>query len=57
MDGYLARRFQMQSVLGTILDPAADKILMTTLVITLTAKGLIPRMFSVPILSENDERG
>ncbi|KAH9940728.1 uncharacterized protein BXZ73DRAFT_98557 [Epithele typhae] len=31
VDGYLARRFKMQSVLGTILDPAADKILMTTL--------------------------
>lgn len=33
----------MQSVLGTILDPAADKTLVTTLVVTLTMKGLIPR--------------
>jgi phosphatidylglycerophosphate synthase len=32
----------MQSVLGTILDPAADKTLMTTLTVTLAVKGLLP---------------
>ena len=32
----------MGSVLGSILDPAADKALMTTLVVTLTVRGLIP---------------
>jgi cardiolipin synthase (CMP-forming) len=32
----------MRSVIGTILDPAADKALMTTLTITLTIKGLLP---------------
>jgi len=32
----------MSSVLGTILDPAADKALMTTLTITLTIQELIP---------------
>ena len=32
----------MESVLGTILDPAADKALMTTLTITLAMKGLLP---------------
>ncbi|KAJ7642807.1 CDP-alcohol phosphatidyltransferase-domain-containing protein [Mycena polygramma] len=41
-DGYLARRFNSQTVLGTILDPAADKMLMTTLAVTLTMKGLLP---------------
>jgi cardiolipin synthase len=35
----------MKSVLGTILDPAADKALMTTLTVTLTMKGLIPCQF------------
>lgn len=34
----------MGSVLGTILDPAADKMLMTTLVVTLAVKDLIPGM-------------
>lgn len=43
----------MQSVIGTILDPAADKALMTTLVITLAMKDLLPRTlvasdFSIP---------
>jgi hypothetical protein len=32
----------MTSVLGTILDPAADKALVGTLVVTLTVQGLLP---------------
>lgn len=43
VDGFLARRYNMQSVMGTILDPAADKALMTTLVVTLAMKDLLPR--------------
>lgn len=43
VDGYLARRFKWESVLGTILDPAADKLLMTTLTVTLTMQELLPR--------------
>jgi phosphatidylglycerophosphate synthase len=35
----------MQSVLGTILDPAADKTLMTTLTVTLAMKGMLPGTF------------
>ena len=35
----------MQSVLGTILDPAADKTLMTTLTVTLAIKGMVPRSY------------
>ncbi len=42
----------MGSVLGTILDPAADKMLMTTLVVTLAVKDLIPGMHHLhPVLS------
>ncbi|KAF8645070.1 hypothetical protein AX16_008128 [Volvariella volvacea WC 439] len=43
----------MQSVLGTILDPAADKLLMTTLTITLSMKGLIPIPLAVIILGRD----
>jgi len=30
LDGYIARRFNQKSTLGAVLDPAADKLLMTT---------------------------
>ena len=45
VDGYLARKYDMGSVLGSILDPAADKALMTTLVVALTLRGLVPCMY------------
>ena len=48
VDGYLARKYNMGSVLGSILDPAADKALMTTLVVTLTVRGLVPRTSAHP---------
>jgi hypothetical protein len=41
----------MGSVLGSILDPAADKFLMTVLTVTLTAKGLLPRLSQNCLLS------
>ena len=36
VDGFIARRYNQQSELGTILDPIADKLLMTTAFIILT---------------------
>jgi cardiolipin synthase (CMP-forming) len=36
VDGFVARRFKQQTELGTILDPIADKLLMTTAFIILT---------------------
>lgn len=36
----------MGTVLGSILDPAADKLLMTTMVVTLTIQGMLPRAYS-----------
>jgi len=53
VDGYLARRYNMGSVLGSILDPAADKALMTTLVITLTLRELVPLPLCVIILGRD----
>ncbi|KAJ7504248.1 CDP-alcohol phosphatidyltransferase-domain-containing protein [Mycena galericulata] len=52
-DGYLARRFKTQTVLGTILDPAADKALVTTLAVTLTMKGLLPLPLTAIILGRD----
>jgi cardiolipin synthase len=42
LDGWIARRFNQKTVLGSILDPLADKVLMTTLVISLSYSGLLP---------------
>ena len=38
IDGFVARRFNQQTELGTILDPIADKLLMTTAFIVLAIK-------------------
>ncbi|GAA6043801.1 hypothetical protein JCM8097_007717 [Rhodosporidiobolus ruineniae] len=53
VDGWLARRFNMGTVLGSILDPAADKLLMTTLVVTLAMKGMLPVPLAVIILGRD----
>src|SRR6476620_5897236 len=40
VDGFVARRFNQQSELGTNLDPIADKLLMTTAFILLSLPGI-----------------
>lgn len=45
VDGWIARRWKLQTVVGSVVDPMADKILMTVLVGCLAAKGLLPRKF------------
>lgn len=42
LDGWVARRFNMTSAIGSVLDPAADKILMTVLVVSLSHVGSLP---------------
>ncbi|XP_071833309.1 cardiolipin synthase (CMP-forming)-like isoform X1 [Apostichopus japonicus] len=43
LDGYIARNFKNQkSVLGSIIDPLADKCLISVLTISLTVSNLIP---------------
>jgi cardiolipin synthase len=41
IDGFIARRFKQESELGTIIDPIADKLLMTTAFIMLTIPGML----------------
>jgi cardiolipin synthase (CMP-forming) len=41
-DGFLAKRFGWQSELGAVLDPAADKLLMATVFVTLAYLRLVP---------------
>ena len=42
VDGFVARRFDQESELGTILDPIADKLLMTTAFVVLALPNLLP---------------
>lgn len=42
VDGFIAKRFHLESRLGAILDPAADKLLLVTAYVMLAMTGLIP---------------
>lgn len=42
LDGWIARKFKSFTVFGSIADPAADKILMATMVIALGTAGQLP---------------
>lgn len=44
-DGNIARKFNMKSELGKILDPLADKLFIAMLIIILTIKGVVPIWF------------
>jgi cardiolipin synthase len=54
LDGYIARTFSGQkSVLGSVLDPLADKFLVATSFLTLTMDDLIPVPLTVLIISRD----
>lgn len=42
IDGYIARHWKLQTVVGTVIDPMADKTLMTVLTVCLAIKGALP---------------
>ncbi|KAI5966313.1 uncharacterized protein KGF55_000622 [Candida pseudojiufengensis] len=42
IDGYIARKYNMKSIIGSIIDPLADKFLMTVCVLSLTYISSIP---------------
>ncbi len=47
LDGYIARSRNLVTTFGKFLDPIADKLLVNTLFIVLTARGIVP---TVPVL-------
>lgn len=57
LDGWIARRYHLGTVLGTIIDPLADKTLMTILTVTLAAQGSLPPWLAVLILGRDAALG
>jgi len=54
LDGYLARKYQVESVLGKFLDPIADKILVTsTLVMMIPAREVNPILVIILLSRDN----
>ena len=53
LDGLLARWLGQHTRLGEYLDPIADKLMMSTLFVTLTHVGLIPRYVTVLVFSRD----
>jgi cardiolipin synthase (CMP-forming) len=48
LDGLLARKFQQRTVLGSFLDPMADKLMLTSAFITMTVPA-VPVAYHIPI--------
>ena len=53
LDGFLARSFDWRTRLGGLLDPAADKLLVFTVFVTLTYLGLVPVLLTVLVVSRD----
>lgn len=53
LDGYIARKYNLQSVAGSVIDPLADKCLLVTLAACLGISGDIPMYMTVIILGRD----
>lgn len=53
VDGWLARKWKLQTVAGSVMDPMADKALMIILTATLAVKGAIPLYLATLILGRD----
>ena len=53
LDGYLAKRLQVQSRLGAILDPVADKLLLVSTYVMLALIGPIPFWLVLAVVSRD----
>ncbi|KAJ5003942.1 putative cardiolipin synthase [Colletotrichum sp. SAR 10_99] len=53
LDGWIARRWNLQTVVGTVIDPMADKTLMTVLTVCLAAQGSLSVWLAAIILGRD----
>ena len=53
LDGYLARRWQVESRFGTVADPLADRLMIGTAAILMLATGRIPILAALVIIARD----
>ncbi len=53
VDGFLAKRFNMQSELGALLDPIADKALIVSIYVSLGISEALPRWVVILVVSRD----
>lgn len=53
LDGFIARVWQLQTKLGTFLDPMADKLLITTSFLVLSILKIIPLWLALAVISRD----
>jgi cardiolipin synthase len=53
LDGLVARSWKQKTALGMVLDPLADKLLLTSTVVTLTILKELPRWFTIILVSRD----
>jgi len=53
LDGFLARRLHQQTLLGQYLDPIADKLLLSTMFLSLSIMHKIPWRYTVMVFSRD----
>ncbi len=53
VDGFLAKRFNMTTMVGAYLDPLADKALIVSIYLTLGINGFIPRWLVILVVSRD----
>src|SRR4029078_6053355 len=53
VDGFLAKRFNMTSELGALLDPLSDKALLVSIYVALGIWGAVPRWIVILVVSRD----
>src|SRR5262245_19984695 len=53
VDGFLAKRFNMTSEIGALLDPLADKALLVSIYVALGIWGAVPRWIVILVVSRD----
>lgn len=50
LDGYIARRFNLVTRLGTMLDPLADKLMLLTVLLSVTIRNQVPFWVAIVVV-------